>query len=63
MRLWPWSSLLCLVFLAFVWVMLGINPDTRVAIYVGVAWLACLCAAYRLFGIGRRMRLAAVPVP
>ncbi|MDI3261824.1 MAG: amino acid permease [Fulvimonas sp.] len=63
LRLWPWSSLLCLVFLAFVWVMLGINPDTRVAIYVGVAWLAFLCAAYRLFGIGRRMRLAAVPVP
>ncbi|MBD8898099.1 amino acid permease [Rhodanobacter sp. DHG33] len=56
LRVWPLSSVLCLAFLGFVWVMLGWNPDTRVAIYVGVAWLALLTVAYYGFGIERRMR-------
>ncbi|MDW2980801.1 MAG: amino acid permease [Rhodanobacter sp.] len=59
LRAWPLSSVLCLAFLAFVWVMLGWSPDTRVAIYVGVAWLALLTVAYYGFGIERRMRQAA----
>lgn len=58
LRLWPLSSVLCLAFLLFVWVMLGWSPDTRVAIYVGVAWLALLTVAYYGFGIERRMRVA-----
>jgi len=59
LRVWPLSSVLCLAFLGFVWVMLAYSPDTRVAIYVGVAWLALLAAAYYGFGIERRMRLVA----
>jgi L-asparagine transporter-like permease len=58
LRAWPLSSVLCLAFLGFVWVMLWWNPDTRVAIYVGVAWLALLIAGYYGFGIERRMRQA-----
>ena len=59
LRVWPLSSVLCLAFLAFVWVMLGYSPDTRVALYVGVAWIALLTVAYYAFGIERRMRQAA----
>jgi AAT family amino acid transporter len=62
LRLWPFSSLLALAFLAFVLVMLGYSPDTRVALYVGVAWVALLTVAYWLFGVGRRMRSALVTV-
>ncbi|HEX8776654.1 MAG TPA: amino acid permease, partial [Rhodanobacter sp.] len=58
LRAWPLSSVLCLGFLAFVWVMLGYSPDTRVALYVGVAWIALLTVAYYAFGIERRMRQA-----
>jgi L-asparagine transporter-like permease len=58
LRAWPLSSVVCLAFLGFVWVMLGYSPDTRVAIYVGVAWLALLTVAYYGFGIERRMRAA-----
>jgi hypothetical protein len=36
--------------------MLAYSPDTRVAIYVGVAWLALLTMAYYGLGIERRMR-------
>jgi L-asparagine transporter-like permease len=62
LRLWPFSSVLALAFLAFVLVMLGYSPDTRVALYVGVAWVALLTVAYWLFGVGRRMRSALVTV-
>jgi len=60
LRGWPLSSVACLAFLAFVWVMLGYSPDTRVAIYVGVGWLALLTVAY--FLSGRHRALAAAPV-
>jgi AAT family amino acid transporter len=56
LRLWPFSSLLALAFLAFVLVMLGYSPDTRVALYVGAGWVALLTVAYWLFGVHRRMR-------
>jgi L-asparagine transporter-like permease len=59
LRGWPFTSLLCLAFFLFVVVMLGYNPDTRVALYVGAAWVALLTVAYYLFGIGRKMSLAA----
>jgi AAT family amino acid transporter len=59
LRVWPLSSVICLAFLTFVLVMLGYSPDTRVALYVGAAWVALLSVAYVVFGIGRRMSLAA----
>ncbi|MGC1547577.1 MAG: amino acid permease [Rhodanobacter sp.] len=58
LRWWPLSSVVCLAFLAFVLVMLGWSPDTRVALYVGAGWIVLLTAAYWGFGIGRRMREA-----
>ena len=62
LRWWPLSSVLCLAFLAFVLVMLGYSADTRVALYVGVAWVLLLTVAYKLFGVDRRL-LAAQDVP
>jgi len=59
LRGWPVTSAICLAFMLFVVVMLGYNPDTRVALYVGAAWVVLLTVAYYAFGIGRRMSLAA----
>lgn len=58
LRWWPFSSVLCLAFLAFVLVMLGYSADTRVALYVGVVWVALLTVGYKVFGVGRSMRAA-----
>ena len=58
LRWFPLSSVICLAFLAFVLVMLGYSADTRVALYVGVIWLALLTVGYRVGGIGQRMRAA-----
>jgi amino acid transporter, AAT family len=62
LRWWPLSSVVCLAFLAFVLVMLGYSPDTRVALYVGVAWVLLLTLAYKVFGVDRRL-LAVQNVP
>ena len=59
LRGWPFTSAICLAFLMFVLVMLGYSPDTRVALYVGAVWVLLLSVAYWVFGIGRRMSLAA----
>ena len=59
LRGWPFTSAICLAFLMFVLVMLGYSPDTRVALYVGAVWVLLLSVAYWVFGIGRRMNLAA----
>jgi len=56
LRAWPLTSVVCLLFLAFVLFMLGYSPDTRVALYVGAGWVVVLSLAYRLLGIGARMR-------
>jgi L-asparagine transporter-like permease len=58
LRVWPLSSVVCLAFLTFVLVMLGYSPDTRVALYVGAAWVVLLSVAYLAFGVGRRMSVA-----
>jgi AAT family amino acid transporter len=58
LRGWPLTSAVCLAFLMFVLVMLGYSPDTRVALYVGAAWVLLLTVAYWAFGVGRRMNLA-----
>ena len=59
LRVWPLSSVICLAFLTFVLVMLGYSPDTRVALYLGAAWVALLSVGYVVFGVGRRMSLLA----
>lgn len=56
LRAWPLTSVVCLLFLAFVLFMLGYSPDTRVALYVGAGWVVLLSLAYKLLGIGARMR-------
>ncbi|ULU24875.1 amino acid permease [Dyella terrae] len=55
LRWWPFSGIVCLAFFAFVVVMLGVNPDTRVALYVGAAWIALLSITYYLCGVRDRM--------
>lgn len=58
LRVWPLSSVVCLLFLGFVVFMLGYGADTRVALYVGGMWVVVLSVGYRVFGVGRRMSLA-----
>ncbi|MFB9798892.1 amino acid permease [Arthrobacter citreus] len=52
---WPAASYAALAFMAFIVVLLGIMPDTRVALVVGVVWIGLLFVAYRLWvrGNGR----------
>jgi histidine transporter len=54
--LWPLASALTIVFMAGVIVILGMYPDTQVALWVGGAWLVLLAVAFRLWvrGDGRR---------
>ncbi|KUY84084.1 amino acid permease [Burkholderia sp. RF4-BP95] len=52
MPFWPYGSWLALVFLAFVTVLMVVFPDTRVALYVGPAWLMLLVVLYRVFRVG-----------
>jgi L-asparagine transporter-like permease len=63
LRWWPFTGIVCLAFFAFVVVMLGVNPDTRVALYVGAAWIALLTVAYKLFGIRQHMALSEKQLP
>jgi L-asparagine transporter-like permease len=56
LRAWPASSVVCLLFLGFVLFMLGYEPGTRVALYVGAGWIVLLSLAYGLLGVGERMR-------
>jgi L-asparagine transporter-like permease len=57
LRWWPFTGIVCLAFLGFVVVMLGVSPDTRVALYVGAAWIALLSVAYKFCGVKHRMVL------
>ena len=52
---WPVASYAALAFMGFIVVLLGIIPETRVALIVGVVWIALLFVAYRLWvrGNGR----------
>ena len=54
--LWPAASILAIAFMGLVIGVLGFFEDTRVALYVGAAWLGLLVVAYRLWvkGNGRR---------
>lgn len=53
---WPAASILTVAFMALVIAILGAFEDTRVALYVGAAWLGLLVVAYRVWvkGDGRR---------
>ncbi len=53
---WPLASVLTCGFMLGIIVLLGVYPDTRVALYVGAAWLALLTLAFKLWvhGDGRR---------
>lgn len=45
---WPYLQVFATVFLVFVMVLLGFSTDTRVALFVGAAWLLLLAAGYRI---------------
>lgn len=47
--LWPVGPLLAIIFMLFIFVVLGYFEDTRIALYVGIAWLVILAAAYALW--------------
>lgn len=52
---WPTASVLTIAFMALVITVLGVFEETRVALYVGAAWLAVLLLAYqfKVRGAGR----------
>ena len=52
---WPVASYAALAFMVFIVVLLGVMPDTRIALVVGMAWIVLLFGAYRLWirGAGR----------
>ncbi|WP_426576871.1 amino acid permease [Xenorhabdus stockiae] len=46
---WPIAPMLTIAFMAFIIVVLGYFPHTRVALYVGLGWVALLTACYFLW--------------
>ncbi|WP_209370179.1 amino acid permease [Brevibacterium renqingii] len=56
MPLWPVGSSITVAFIVFVVVMVGIVPDSRPALWVGLLWVAALWLCYLAFvrGHGRR---------
>jgi AAT family amino acid transporter len=52
--LFPLSSYLSLAFLAFVLVVMAINPDQRIAVIVGPIFIAMLVAIYYIRGLNKR---------
>lgn len=55
--LYPASSYISLVFLAFVVVIMALIPDTRIAVIIGPAWIIFLIAIYYLKGFNKRNRI------
>lgn len=45
--LWPFAPAAAIVFMLFIFVVLGYFPDTRPALWVGAIWIAVLVIAYR----------------
>jgi histidine transporter len=50
---WPGASYVALAFMGFVIVLLGVMPNTRVALVVGVVWIGLLYVAYKLWVRGK----------
>lgn len=48
--LWPFAPAAAIVFMLFIFVVLGYFPDTRPALWVGAIWIALLVIAYRRWG-------------
>ncbi|MDO5753944.1 amino acid permease [Arthrobacter sp.] len=59
--LWPLASVLTALFMAGVLALLGLYPDTRVALWVGGAWLVLLAVAFKLWVHGDGRRRAHLP--
>ncbi|MEG9621523.1 amino acid permease [Pseudomonas guariconensis] len=57
--LWPVGPALAIVFMLFIFGVLGWFPDTRTAMYVGLGWLALLSVGYWLW-VARQPRPAPV---
>jgi len=45
---WPVGPACAIVFMVFIFCVLGWYPETRMALYVGIGWLALLSAGYKL---------------
>ncbi|MEB3369065.1 amino acid permease [Saccharopolyspora mangrovi] len=45
---WPYAQIITIAFLVFVFAVLAFSADTRVALYVGAAWIALLSLVYWL---------------
>ncbi|CNH31810.1 amino acid permease family protein [Yersinia aldovae] len=43
---WPVAPILTIIFMAFIIAVLGYFPDTRIAMYVGVAWIVLMTLAW-----------------
>ncbi|PTU75484.1 aromatic amino acid transporter AroP [Pseudomonas mangrovi] len=53
--LWhPWGNLLCLLFLAFILVVMWLVPDTRLSVYAIPVWLAFMLACHLLRSLLQR---------
>lgn len=46
---WPWGPALAILFMVFIFGVLGYFPDTQAALLVGVAWVAFLVLSYLLW--------------
>ncbi|AWY38980.1 amino acid permease [Pseudomonas putida] len=46
---WPYAPMAAIVFMAFIFGVLGYFPDTQAALIVGCVWIALLVLAYRLW--------------
>lgn len=51
--LYPYANYAGLAFMAFIYVVLAINEDTRIAMIVGPIWMALLYAVYHMVGWGK----------
>lgn len=48
------TTVVGLVFLAFIIVLIGYHPDTRISLYVGIAWIALLLVGWNIKRFNRR---------
>jgi len=46
---WPYGQVFAIAFMLFIFIVLGVFPDTRLALFVGMGWLALLSVAYWLW--------------
>jgi histidine transporter len=57
---WPLGPACAIVFMLFIFGVLAWFPDTRMALYVGIAWLALLSLGYWLC-LARHDKLLGIP--